>query len=333
MNALITQLPKAELHLHIEGSLEPELMFELAERNRIQLPYADLSAVKKAYQFSDLQSFLDIYYQSAAVLIHEQDFYDLTWAYLLKCQQQNVVHTEIFFDPQTHTQRGIAIETVMAGITHALRDAKAQLGISSQLIFCILRDLSAQAADETLTQLLPFKEQLLGIGLDSAEVGHPPEKFQQVFARARAEGFITVAHAGEEGGADYIWQALELLQVARIDHGIRSIDDDNLLQHLAKTRTPLTVCPLSNVCLHAVESINTHPIKTLLDKGLCVTVNSDDPAYFGGYVNENYAAIQQAFALSDQQLAQLAMHSFEASFMDENRKQMFIENIKQLVNL
>ncbi len=298
MSSFIDKLPKAELHLHIEGSLEPELMFQLAERNKINLPYVSLEEVKKAYQFNDLQSFLDIYYQSAAVLVHEQDFYDLTWAYLQRCQQQNVVHAEIFFDPQTHTQRDIAIETVMAGITKALSDGKEKLGISSQLIFCILRDLSVASAQETLMQLLSFKDHLLGIGLDSAEVGNPPSKFTDVFSQAREVGLVAVAHAGEEGGADYIWEAINLLKVARIDHGIRCVEDEKLVRYLAEKQLPLTVCPLSNICLHAVASMAQHPIKTLLEKGLCVTVNSDDPAYFGGYVNENYHAIADGLELT-----------------------------------
>ena len=293
----IERMPKAELHIHVEGSLEPELMFELARRNRVTLPYKSVDDVRKAYEFNDLQSFLQVYYQGMQVLVHERDFYDLTWAYLSKAHSQNVRHTEMFFDPQAHTGRGIAFETVISGIHHAMLDAEQRLGISSMLIMCFLRDLSEESAMATLEQALPFKDWIIAVGLDSAEVGNPPEKFTRVFDRARVEGFLTVAHAGEEGPPEYIWQALDRLKVSRIDHGDSCLEDPNLTARLAADGIPLTVCPLSNIKLRIFESIEKHTLKKLLDSGLCVTVNSDDPAYFGGYVAENFLAVEKALGL------------------------------------
>lgn len=329
MNDLIDKLPKAELHLHIEGSLEPELMFALAQKNSITLPYKTIEEVRDAYNFTSLQSFLDIYYAGANVLIHESDFFDLTWAYLLKCHEQNVKHTEIFFDPQTHTARGITFETVINGITRALHKAEKELDISSYLIMCFLRHLSEEAAFETLKESLPFKEHILGVGLDSSEVGHPPAKFERVFHEASSLGYKVVAHAGEEGDSSYIWEAINLLNVNRIDHGIRCDEDDDLVQFLIKKQIPLTVCPLSNVKLRAVKTMPEHNILKLLKQGVLVTVNSDDPAYFGGYVNENFEALAHALHPSREELKQLAKNSFYASFLSDERKQHFIEMISQ----
>lgn len=327
---LIRALPKAELHVHIEGTFEPELMFAIAKRNQVAIPYQTIEEVKQAYNFHNLQSFLDIYYAGANVLIHEQDFYDLAWAYFEKCQQDNVVHTEMFFDPQTHTVRGIAFETVLNGLVRACDDAKTKLGISSELIMCFLRHLSEEDAIETLQQALPFKDKIIGVGLDSSEVGHPPEKFERVFAQAREAGFLIVAHAGEEGPAEYVWQALDLLKVNRIDHGVRSEEDPVLMQRLAKERMPLTVCPLSNLKLCVVNDMRDHNIKRLLEQGLCVTVNSDDPAYFGGYMNDNFVAIADALNLTEDELKKLAIHSFEASFLNDAEKEKWINQIHAL---
>lgn len=327
---LIWLMPKTELHLHIEGSLEPELMFELARRNKIKLPYRSVDEVRKAYQFSNLQSFLDIYYAGAQVLIHEQDFYDLTWAYLQRAKQQNIRHCEIFFDPQTHTDRGILFETVVSGIHRALEDAEKKLGITSRLILCFLRHLSAEAAMETLQQAIPFKEWIVAVGLDSSETGHPPEKFKTVFDKAREYGFLTVAHAGEEGPADYIWQALDLLKVSRVDHGVRCLEDDRLVDELAKRQIPLTVCPLSNVKLCVFKDMAHHPLKRMLDRGLCVMVNSDDPAYFGGYVVENFLAAQAALHLTKQDIIQLAKNSFMATFLNDDIKQVYLRELENL---
>ncbi|WP_151709511.1 adenosine deaminase [Acinetobacter brisouii] len=327
---LIRALPKAELHVHIEGTFEPELMFAIAKRNQVAIPYQTIEEVKQAYNFHNLQSFLDIYYAGANVLIHEQDFYDLAWAYFEKCQQDNVVHTEMFFDPQTHTVRGIAFETVLNGLVRACDDAKTKLGISSELIMCFLRHLSEEDAIETLQQALPFKDKIIGVGLDSSEVGHPPEKFERVFAQAREAGFLIVAHAGEEGPAEYVWQALDLLKVNRIDHGVRSEEDPVLMQRLAKERMPLTVCPLSNLKLCVVDDMRDHNIKRLLEQGLCVTVNSDDPAYFGGYMNDNFVAIADALNLTEDELKKLAIHSFEASFLNDAEKEKWINQIHAL---
>ncbi len=317
----LNQLPKVELHLHLEGSLEPELMFKLAERNNVQLPFANVTELREAYQFNNLQEFLDIYYQGANVLLVEQDFYDLTWAYLEKCYSQHVMHVELFFDPQTHTDRGVPLDAVINGIYGALRDAEFHLEISSHLILCFLRHLSEQAAFETLAMLDPFLDRIVAVGLDSSEQGHPPEKFSRVFAHARTLGLLTVAHAGEEGPADNIWTAINDLQVSRIDHGVRAIDDPVLLTHLAKTQLPLTVCPLSNTKLRVFETMSKHTILQMLAQGICVTVNSDDPAYFGGYITENFLALAQDLDLSETQARQLALNSINASFADEDRKQ------------
>lgn len=313
-------LPKVELHLHLEGSLEPELMFELAHRNGITLPFSTVAEVRQAYEFSNLQDFLDIYYQGANVLQTEQDFYDLVWAYLKKCQQQNVVHVEPFFDPQTHTDRGIAFKTVINGISRALKDGEAQLGITSQLIMCFLRHLSEEAAFDTLAQAQPFLDRIIAVGLDSAETGYPPEKFSRVFAKARELGLLTVAHAGEEGPAEYVWTAINELKVSRVDHGVRSSDDSELMAHLVETRMPLTVCPLSNTKLCVFDDMSQHNILDMLEKGVCVTVNSDDPAYFGGYMTENFVALSHALGMSKDQAKQLVQNSIEASFAGEARK-------------
>jgi adenine deaminase len=309
-------LPKAELHLHIEGTLEPELMFELAQRNGVSLPYADADAVRRAYRFSNLQSFLDVYYRACSVLIHERDFYELTTAYLTRARSQGVRHAEIFFDPQTHTARGVRFETVVGGIARALTEAR-RLGITSHLIMCFLRDLSAEDAMTTLEQSLAHRDVIFGVGLDSAEVGHPPEKFRHVFEQASSAGLRVVAHAGEEGPPDYIWQALDVLGAERIDHGVRCLEDRRLVQRLEADRIPLTVCPFSNVKLRVVDTLEQHPLATMLDHGLCATVNSDDPAYFGGYVGENLAGVVDALQLDDAALVQLARNSFEAAFLDD----------------
>ncbi|MDC4474478.1 adenosine deaminase [Acinetobacter baumannii] len=327
---LIQALPKAELHVHIEGTFEPELMFAIAQRNQIQIPYKSVEEVKQAYNFHNLQSFLDIYYAGANVLVHEQDFYDLAWAYFEKCAEDRVVHTEMFFDPQTHTDRGIAFATVINGLKRACADAKAKFGISSQLIMCFLRHLSEEAAFETLEQALPFKEDIIAVGLDSSEVGHPPAKFERVFAKAREEGFLIVAHAGEEGPPEYVWEALDLLKVNRIDHGVRSEEDEQLMARLINEKMPLTVCPLSNLKLCVVKDMKDHNIRRLLQKSVHVTVNSDDPSYFGGYMNDNFFAIQQALNLTNDELKQLAINSFEASFISDEEKQKWISEIQKI---
>ncbi len=324
----IEGIPKAELHLHIEGTFEPDLMFEIARRNNISINYKSVDELKKAYNFNNLQEFLDIYYAGASVLIYEQDFYDLTWAYLTKVHEQNLVHTEIFFDPQTHTDRGISFDTVIQGIHSALEDAKEKLGISSQLIMCFLRHLDEVAAFDTLEQALPYKEWIAGVGLDSSEMGHPPSKFENVFSKALDEGFITVAHAGEEGPAAYVWEAINLLKISRIDHGNRSLEDDQLITHIVEKQIPLTVCPLSNLALKVVEDLKDHPLLQLMEAGLMVTINSDDPAYFGGYMNENYIQIAAALNLSKKQIAELAKNSFKASFLSDVEKEKLINQVE-----
>ncbi|GBE52488.1 adenine deaminase [bacterium BMS3Bbin14] len=331
MIEFIEKMPKAELHIHIEGSLEPELMFELGRRNGIDLPFASVEEVRTAYRFNDLQSFLDIYYQGANVLQTEQDFFDMTWAYLQRCRDQNIIHTEIFFDPQTHTDQGIGLEVVIGGMARALGDAREKLGISSRLIMCFLRHLSARAAMETLQQALPYKKHIIGVGLDSAEAGHPPEDFRAVFERALAEGFLTVAHAGEEGPPAYIRQAVELLQVSRVDHGVRCSEDAELVQLLVDRQIPLTVCPLSNVKLRVFDKMSDHNILSLLESGLKVTVNSDDPAYFGGYLNENYLALHRDLNMTRGQAVRLARNSFEASFTGEEEKQALVARLERYV--
>ncbi len=331
INQFIRNLPKAELHVHIEGTLEPELMFKLAERNQIKLPFESISAVKKAYNFHNLQSFLDIYYQGTQVLQQEQDFYDLTWAYVQKAISQNVRHTEIFFDPQSHTDRGIPFKVVHDGIYQALKDAQSQFGLSSRIILCFLRHLSAEQAMATLKEALPYKETIIAVGLDSSEQGNPPEKFTAVFNRARAGNFLTVAHAGEEGPPEYIWSALKLLQFSRIDHGVRCEEDPELVDYLIKKQIPLTVCPLSNVKLKVFDSMEQHNLKKLLNLGICVTVNSDDPAYFGGYIAENYQAAMDALKLSQSEIIQLAKNSFLASFLDSEAKNALIEELNSYI--
>jgi adenosine deaminase len=331
MEDFIRNIPKAELHLHIEGTLEPELMFEIGERNGVAIPFASVDEVRRAYEFSDLQSFLDIYYQGADVLREERDFYDLTRAYVERVHAENVRHVEIFFDPQTHTDRGIPFETVIKGIHAALHDADRELGISSGLIMCFLRHLSAEAAMATLEQALPHKVLIVAVGLDSSEVGHPPEKFVEVFDRARSEGFLTVAHAGEEGPPDYIRQALDLLKASRIDHGVRCIEDERLVARLKSDQIPLTVCPLSNVQLRVFDTMSEHNLKRLLDLGLCVTVNSDDPAYFGGYITENFLAAQRALNLSSDDVVQLVRNSFNAAFLGVERREELLAEVDQFV--
>jgi adenine deaminase len=315
LHGLLRALPKAELHIHIEGSLEPELIFAMAQRNGVALDYPSVDALRAAYAFTDLQSFLDIYYAGASVLLHEQDFFDMAWAYFLRAQADGVVHAELFFDPQTHTDRGVPMAAVMQGLARACRQARSELGISASLILCFLRHLSEDAAFATLEQALPFREHFIGVGLDSSEKGHPPEKFARVFARCRELGLHLVAHAGEEGPPAYIWSALDVLQVQRIDHGVRCVEDPALVQRLAAQRTPLTVCPLSNVKLCVFADMAAHNLPALLDAGLCATINSDDPAYFGGYLLENYVQTFDALPqLGAAQAYTLARNSLEASF-------------------
>ena len=322
-------LPKAELHLHIEGTLEPELMFELARRNGVPLPYASVDDVRRAYIFSDLQSFLDIYYAGCRVLLKEQDFYDLTWAYLTRAVSQGVRHAEIFFDPQTHTDRGVPFESVVTGIRRALHDGEARFRITSGLIMCFLRHLSADAATRTLHEALPFKKWILAVGLDSSEVGHPPAKFEDVYNRAREAGFLAVAHAGEEGPPAYVWEALDILKARRIDHGVRSVEDDHLVGRLVEEQIPLTVCPLSNVKLRVFPNLRAHNLKQLLDRGLLVTVNSDDPAYFGGYVADNFRDTAAALGLGREQLLTLARNSFVASFVSEEQRRAYLGDVER----
>jgi adenosine deaminase len=328
--ALLRAMPKAELHIHIEGSLEPELIFELARRNGVALPYASVGALRAAYAFTDLQSFLDIYYAGASVLLKEQDFFDMAWAYFERAAADNVVHAELFFDPQTHTDRGVPIETVILGLEHACRRAHAEFGISAHLILCFLRHLSEEAAFETLEAALPWRHHFIGVGLDSSERGHPPEKFARVFAKCRELGLHVVAHAGEEGPPAYIESALDVLKVERIDHGVRCLESPALVQRLARERMPLTVCPLSNVKLCVFKTLAEHTLPQLLDAGLCATINSDDPAYFGGYINENFV---QTFAALPQLTAahawQLAANSFEASFASAEDRQRWTKELQR----
>jgi adenine deaminase len=321
-------MPKAELHIHIEGSLEPELIFELAHRNGVQLSYPSVESLRDAYAFTDLQSFLNIYYAGASVLLKEQDFFDMAWAYLQKAAQDHVVHTEIFFDPQTHTSRGVPIDVVIGGLYRACEKAQKDLGVSAKLILCFLRHLSEDDALSTLEAALPYREQFIGVGLDSSELGHPPEKFSRVFALCRKLGLHLVAHAGEEGPPAYIWSALDELKVERVDHGVQSAHDIVLMQRLAQERVPLTVCPLSNVKLAVFPGLEQHNLKNLLDAGLCVTVNSDDPAYFGGYLNENFTQLFTALKLQSRHAYQLASNSFEASFAPESDKRKWQQQLK-----
>jgi len=331
IDSFIEKLPKAELHVHVEGTLEPELAFELAERNGVRLPWASVEELRAAYRFRNLQSFLDLYYAATRVLVRQRDFYDLTWAYLNRISKQAVLHAEVFFDPQAHTQRGVPFASVVTAIHEALLDGERELGVDSSLILCFLRDRSVEEAHATLDQALPHRDRIVAVGLDSSELGHPPARFRDVFARARSEGFRAVAHAGEEGPASYVWEALEALRAERIDHGIRSLEDEALVRHLAERRVPLTVCPLSNVKLGVVEEMTAHPLREMLERGLVVTVNSDDPAYFGGYLNENYRAVQQALGLSRDQLVRIAGDSFRASFLDASEKAALLARLDAYV--
>ncbi|GAA4429943.1 adenosine deaminase [Acidovorax lacteus] len=325
---LLRAMPKAELHIHIEGSLEPELIFALAQRNGVALPYASVEALRSAYAFTNLQSFLDIYYAGASVLLHEQDFYDMAWAYLQRAAADQVVRAEIFFDPQTHTSRGVSMQTVLQGLHRACEDARAQLGVSAVLILCFLRHLSEEDAFATLEQALPYRDRIVGVGLDSSELGHPPEKFARVFARCRELGLRLVAHAGEEGPPAYIWSALDVLKVERIDHGVQAVHDAALMQRLAHDRIPLTVCPLSNQKLCVFPDLRQHNLGTLLDAGLAATVNSDDPAYFGGYINDNFTQVFAATGLTAKHAYQLAFNSFEASFASDAEKRDWEHRLK-----
>ena len=331
MRDFIRRLPKAELHLHIEGTLEPEMMFALAQRNSVSLPYASVEALRAAYDFADLQSFLDLYYAGAAVLQTEQDFYDLTMAYVRRAMADNVRHSELFFDPQTHTERGIPMATVFAGIARALREARDEHGFSGLMILCFLRHLSEDDALATLDEALPLRSEYadlwIGVGLDSGEVGNPPEKFSRVFAKAREQGLRVVAHAGEEGPAAYVSGALDTLKVERIDHGVRSEEDPRLMQRLAKEQIPLTVCPLSNLKLRGVKEMHEHNLARLLRAGLCVTVNSDDPAYFGGYMNDNFVAVAEALQLSRDELAAVARNGFHAAFVSDEQKRTWLSEL------
>ncbi len=328
---LITNIPKAELHLHIEGTFEPELLFAIAHRNNISIPFESVDALRAAYSFNNLQEFLNLYYQGADVLLHEQDFYDLTWAYFLKAKENKIIHSEIFFDPQTHTKRGVSFDAVINGIRKALVDAQDKLGISSRLIMCFLRDMSEESAFETLNQALPYRDWIIGIGLDSAEVGNPPSKFERVFAEARELGLLTVAHAGEEGPAEYVREALNLLNITRIDHGNRCLDDDELLKEIVAKQIPLTVCPLSNLKLRVVMDMKDHPLKTMLKKGLMATVNSDDPAYFGGYINDNFITTAEAVGLEREHIITLVKNSFAASFISEEEKSKYLSLVDEFV--
>jgi len=327
---ILCRMPKAELHIHIEGSLEPELIFALAARNRVQLRYQTIQELRAAYAFSDLQNFLDIYYAGASVLQRKEDFFDLAWAYLRRAKAENIVHAEIFFDPQTHTSRGIPFETVINGLDRAIRRGREELGLSASLILCFLRHLSEEDAFNSLEEALPFRDKFIGVGLDSSERGNPPEKFAQVFARCREMGLRLVAHAGEEGPADYIRSALDLLKVERIDHGVRCLDDPQLVARLARQQIPLTVCPLSNVKLRVFPSLFAHNIGKLLAAGIAVTINSDDPAYFGGYLNRNYLATFEALPeLGAQEAYRLARNSFQAGFVDESAKASWVRALDE----
>lgn len=329
MENFIKGIPKAELHVHIEGTFEPELMFKIAKRNHVSLNYQSVEALKEAYNFNNLQSFLNIYYAGAKVLITEQDFYDLTLAYLEKAHSQNVIHAEIMFDPQSHTSRGVKFETVISGISRALYEARQKWGISSNLILCFLRHLSEEDAIKTFKEALKYREKFIGVGLDSSETGHPPSKFKRVFEMAVKEGFKTVAHAGEEGPAQYVSEALEQLKVSRIDHGNNSLDDEKLVQELVNRKIPLTVCPLSNLKLKVVDKLENHPLKRMLENGIVATVNSDDPAYFGGYVNENFLAVAKALKLSKKEIFQLAKNSFQAGFLENEIKNQMMERVEK----
>ncbi len=323
----IKNVPKAELHLHIEGTLEPELMFKLAKRNNIFIPYKNVEEVKSAYKFKNLDSFLDIYYQSSKVLITEEDFFDLTWAYLLKCKEDNIVHTEIFFDPQAHIDRGVSFEIIINGINNALKKANFEFGISSKIIMCFLRHLEEDSGFNVLNDAIKHKDKIIGVGLDSSEIGNPPKKFEKLFNKAIEEGFLTVAHAGEEGPPEYIWDCINLLKVKRIDHGVQCLKDDKLVEELIKKQIPLTVCPLSNVKLCVFDNLKNHNLKKMLIRGLRVMVNSDDPAYFGGYLNQNLIETHLALNLKLEDIKNLIINSFKSSFLDDDKKNEWIEKI------
>ena len=323
----IKNVPKAELHLHIEGTLEPELMFKLAKRNNIFIPYKNVEEVKSAYKFKNLDSFLDIYYQSSKVLITEEDFFDLTWAYLLKCKEDNIVHTEIFFDPQAHIDRGVSFEVVINGINNALKKANLEFGLSSKIIMCFLRHLDEDSGFNVLNHAIKHKDKIIGVGLDSSEIGNPPKKFKKLFNKAIEEGFLTVAHAGEEGPPEYIWDCIKLLKVKRIDHGVQCLKDDKLVEELIKKQIPLTVCPLSNVKLCVFDNLKNHNLKKMLIRGLRVMINSDDPAYFGGYLNQNLIETQLALDLKLEEVKNLIINSFKSSFLDDDKKNEWIEKI------
>ena len=327
IEGFIKKSPKAELHLHIEGTLEPELMFFLAKRNNIKIPFKNIDDVKKAYNFNNLDSFLKIYYEGAKVLIKEQDFFDLTWAYILKCKEDNIVHTEIFFDPQTHTDRGIDFDVIINGIFNALKKAEKEFGLSFKIIMCFLRHLSEDECFQILDKALAHKDKIYGVGLDSSEKGNPPKKFEKLFKKASENEFITVAHAGEEGPPEYIWEALNLLNVSRIDHGVQCLKDEKLVEILAKSQIPLTVCPLSNIKLKVFNTLEDHNLKKMLEKKLMVMVNSDDPAYFGGYLNKNFIEIQKALNLSYEEIKTLLANSFKSSFMKDTKKEEWISKI------
>ena len=323
----IKKVPKAELHLHIEGTLEPEHMFELAKRNNVSIPYNNVEEVKSAYNFKNLDSFLNIYYQGSKVLIHEKDFFDLTWAYILKCKEDNIVHTEIFFDPQSHLDRGISFDIVINGISKALDKANLEFGLTSKIIMCFLRHLDEESGFKVLDQALKYKNKIVGVGLDSSELGNPPKKFEKLFQKARDEGFLTVAHAGEEGPPEYIWDSINLLKVKRIDHGVQSLKDEKLVDLLIKEQIPLTVCPLSNIKLCVFDKIENHNLKKMLNKDLRVMVNSDDPAYFGGYLNKNLTETQLALDLSLEEIKTLIINSFKSSFLKDDKKKEWIDKI------
>ncbi len=333
MEKFIQELPKAELHLHIEGTFEPELMFEIAKRNGIDIPYESVDQLREAYRFDCLQDFLDIYYQGASVLLHEEDFYDLTFSYFEKCAEQNVRHTEIMFDPQSHTHRGVPFETVIRGIHRACVDAEERFGITSILIMSYLRHLSEEDAFKTLEESLPFRDWITAVGLDSSEKGNPPSKFKRVFEASVKAGYIPLAHAGEEGDADYVWEAIDILEIRRIDHGNNSMQDERLVDEIVRRDLALTVCPLSNLALQVVTDLKKHPLKRMMDKGLKVTVNSDDPAYFGGQVNKNYIAIQQALELSREDLVELARNSFEYALIDNDLKEKYLEELENYLSI
>jgi adenine deaminase len=331
IETLIKRLPKCELHIHIEGSLEPELMFALAKRNNVKLPYGSVEAVRRAYQFGNLQDFLDVYYQGMSVLVTEQDFYDLAWAYLKRARADNVRHVEMFFDPQGHTVRGVPFATAIGGLHRAIADARRELGVDASLIMCFLRHLDEADAEKTLDVALGFRDQIAGVGLDSSETGHPPSKFKRVFRRARDAGFFLTAHAGEEGPPSYVWEALDVLGVKRIDHGNRSLEDDSLVARLAGERMALTVCPLSNLRLRVIDELIHHPLRRMMDKGLVVTVNSDDPAYFGGYVGDNFRAVAGALSLTREEIVAIARNSVQASLMPAAEKLSLLAEVDRVL--